>query len=59
MKVWFVRSMLIAALPLILCWAFFAALYRGIKDAFWYAAQEVRIEIASFRRIWNTPLDAR
>lgn len=45
------KAALILALPFILGWAFFAELFRGIKSAFWYARQEVRIEYDSFRKL--------
>jgi hypothetical protein len=47
----FVRSVLILILPFILGWAFFAELFRGIKNAFQYAWLEVRIEYDSFRKL--------
>jgi hypothetical protein len=48
--------MLVIALPSILAVAFLQALYREIKSAFWYAWQEVRIECASFRKLYKEPL---
>jgi hypothetical protein len=56
MKAFFVKSMLVIALPSILAVAFLQALYREIKSAFWYAWQEVRIECASFRKLYKEPL---
>lgn len=53
MKTVLTRSALAIALPFVLCWAFSATLYYEIKDAFWQACVEVRIEFASFRRLWK------
>lgn len=50
---WFVRAVLVGALPFILGWAFFSELYRGVRSAFWYATQEVRIEFDVFRQLWR------
>ena len=45
--------MLLFALPFVLGWAFISELFRGIRSAFWYAWQDVRIEYYSFTKLWN------
>lgn len=50
--VWFVRAMLIAAYPFVMCWAFISTLCREIGMAFWYATNEVRGEHAQLARLW-------
>lgn len=50
----FVRSALIDALSGILAWAFIATLCREVAHAFWYAQNDVRIELNSFRDLWRS-----
>jgi hypothetical protein len=57
MRVWFIRSMLLLALPFVLVWSFISELiselFRGMRSAFWYAWQDVRIEYHSFTKLWD------
>jgi hypothetical protein len=46
----FVRTIITAALPLILTCAFVSELYSGIKLAFRYAWNDVHIEFNSYKR---------
>ncbi|MGY3130076.1 hypothetical protein ACVWZM_000758 [Bradyrhizobium sp. USDA 4501] len=45
----FYRSVLTAALPLILLWAFFAELLHGMRRAVLYAWLEVRNNVIAYR----------
>jgi hypothetical protein len=46
----FVRTIITAALPLILTCAFVSELYRGIKSALRFACRDVQIEFKSYKR---------
>lgn len=45
--------MLLLALPFVLAWSFISELFRGVRSAFWYAWQDVRIEYHSFTKLWD------
>ncbi|TYL72057.1 hypothetical protein [Bradyrhizobium cytisi] len=52
-KQMFVRSVLTAALPFVLAWAFAAELWRGLRSAVRYASLEVRANLASYRELMD------
>jgi hypothetical protein len=50
---WKRRAFILLVAPLILPWAYVSTLAKGMVNAFWYARQEVRIELEQMRMAWR------
>ena len=48
-----IRILLIISLPFCIILAFFTRFFREVGSAFWFARNDVRMEISSARRVWR------
>lgn len=50
---YWVRTCLVVAFPFVIVWVYFSRLFREIEHGFWFAKNDVKLEVASFREIWR------
>lgn len=51
---WIVKTMYVLAVPIIIPWTFFAAIWCEMCSAHRYAIYRVREELDSLRRLWRS-----